>query len=499
MRRWTVCLLALAVLMLAVTAIAEEPQRKVITSGDWQYVVLEDGTAEIVIYTGKAETLTIPDTLDGKSVTSIGDNAFYLLSDVTSITLPDSVTSIEKNPFTGCHKLLSIHVSPDHDYLTVIDDVLFSKPDKRLICYPYGKTNTTYEIPRGISIIGDGAFYSCSNLTSITLPDSVTSIEKNPFTGCSKLLSIHVPPDHDYLAVIDDVLFSKPDKRLICYPRGKTNTVYEIPRGVSVIGDDAFYLCRNLTSITLPDSVTSIGRNPFVACSELSSIHVSPDHKYLAVIDGVLFSKPDKRLVSYPLSKTNTAYEIPRGISIIGDNAFYFCIWLTSITLPDTVMSIGDRAFGLSSSLASITLPDSIMSIGDSAFTWCSSLTSITLPDSITSIGDGAFSGCSSLTSITLPDSITSIGDGAFSDCSSLTSIMLPDNVMSIGDGAFSSCSRLTSITLPDRVTNIGKVAFQRCDNLTITVPRNSYAAQYCKENNLNYTYPDVNEWLTAP
>ena len=64
---------------------------------------------------------------------------------------------------------------------------------------------------------------------------------------------------------------------------------------------------------------------------------------------------------------------------------------------------------------------------------------------------------------------------------------------------AFSSCSRLTSITLPDRVTNIGKVAFQRCDNLTITVPRNSYAAQYCKENNLNYTYPDVNEWLTAP
>ena len=348
MRKWTVCLLVLAVLMLAATAVGEEQQREVITSGDWQYVVLDGGTAEIVKYTGEADTLTIPDTLDGKNVTSIGDGAFFLRDKLKSITLPDSITNIGENPFVECEKLSSIHVPPDHNYLAVIDGVLFSKPDKRLVCYPQGKTSTVYEIPRGISVIGDNAFYFCKSLRSIALPDSITSIGRLAFVSCS-----------------------------------------------------------SLTSITLPDSVMRVEANPFLGCEELSSIHVSSDHNYLAVIDGVLFSKPDKRLVCYPQSKTNTTYEVPRGISIIGDNAFVFCRNLTSVTLPDSVTSIGRYDFEL--------------------------------------------------------------------------------------------CSSLTSITLPESVTSIGYRAFARCDNLTITVPRNSYAAQYCKENKLNYTYPDANDWLTAP
>ena len=109
----------------------------------------------------------------------------------------------------------------------------------------------------------------------------------------------------------------------------------------------------------------------------------------------------------------------------------------------------------------------SVTSIGDQAFYWCNSLTSVTIPDSVTSINSYTFWNCNSLTSITIPNSVTSIGEKAFSNCTSLTSITIPDSVTSIGYSAFSNCTSLTSITLPDNVTYIGKWAFSICSNLT--------------------------------
>ena len=197
---------------------------------------------------------------------------------------------------------------------------------------------------------------------------------------------------------------------------------------VTGIGDMAFFFCSSLTNVTLPDSIKTIGGNPFIGCDKLLTIKVSPDHPTLAVIDGVLFEKSNKKLICYPCGKQEKTYSVPQGIR----------------------------------------------EIGDYAFSGCDSLTGITLPDSITSIGSLAFSGCSSLINVTLPDSITSIGDSAFWGCSSLTSVTLPDSLASIGYSAFYNCS----------------------PSLVITVPRDSYAAQYCKDNNLNYTYPDANDWL---
>ncbi len=216
----------------------------------------------------------------------------------------------------------------------------------------------------------------------------------------------------------------------------------------------------------------------------------------------------------YEIKKVN----IEKGVTSIGDSAFYNCSRLESITIPDSVTSIGTSAFYGCKSLTSVTIPDSVTSIGSSAFLDCSSLTSVTIPDSVTSIGRGAFFECSSLTSITIPDSVTSIGVNAFSYCSSLTSITIPDSVTSIGWGAFGSCdslnyniydngkylgnsnnpylyladtvsdtittcnihsqtkiigynafyncSSLTSITIPDSVTSIGEEAFQGCRSL---------------------------------
>ena len=265
-----------------------------------------------------------------------------------------------------------------------------------------------------------------------------------------------------------------------------------LPEGITSIGDSAFFQCTSLSSITLPDSIAAIGVNPFI-CDNIS-FSVSPDHSYLAVIDGVLFSKPDKRLISFPDTKED--YSVPNGIKIIGDYAFFNCKNLSNITLPEGITSIGDYAFSNCWSLSSITLPEGITSIGDSVFGACTSLSSITLPEGITSVEDNAFISCTSLSSITLLEGVTSIGDSAFANCTSLSSITLPESITSIGDSAFCACTSLSSITLPEGLTSIGDDSFSGCNNMTITVNRDSFAAEYCKEKGLNYTYPDANDWL---
>ena len=411
-----VALLMVVVMMCAcwTGVLAEDVERETFTSGDYEYALLDDGTVEITGYNGKAEKLTIPNMLNGKKVTSIDNRAFYLCNSLISIIIPDSVEKISVNPFAYCRTLKSIFVSSEHPYFFAIDGVLFRKADSCLISYPKGREYTTYNIPQGITAIESSAFYDCKFLTRVTIPDSVTSI-----------------------------------------------------------GDCAFYLCSSLTSISIPDSVTSIG-----------------------------------------------------------DCAFYLCSSLTSVSIPDSVTSIGDAAFHSCKSLTSVSIPNSVTSIGDAAFFSCDSLTSVSIPDSVTSIGDLAFRFCDSLTSVSIPDSVEQIGTNPFADCSALKTISvspehlyfatidgvlfrkadkalisypagiksstytIPQGIASIGDYAFDSCTSLTSVSIPDSVTSIGDYAFDNCPNPTLTVPRNSYAAEYAKTNNIPYTYPDANDWL---
>ena len=347
-----------------------------------------------------------------------------------------------------------------------------------------------------VTSIDNRAFYLCNSLISIIIPDSVAKISVNPFAYCSTLKSIFVSSEHPYFFAIDGVLFRKADSCLISYPKGREYTTYNIPQGITAIESSAFYDCKFLTRVTIPDSVEQIGTNPFTVCSALKSISVSPEHPYFATIDGVLFRKADKALISYPAGISSSTYTIPQGITAIGDSAFYYCDSLTSVSIPDSVTSIGDNAFYFCESLTSVTIPDSVTAIGDSAFSYCDSLTSVSIPDSVTAIGDEAFYSCSSLTSVNIPDSVTSIGDRAFSYCDSLTSVSIPDSVTAIGNRAFYYCDSLTSVSIPNSVTSIGDYAFGDCSNLTLTVPRNSYAAEYAKTNNIPYTYPDANDWL---
>ena len=160
-------------------------------------------------------------------------------------------------------------------------------------------------------------------------------------------------------------------------------------------------------------------------------------------------------------------YEDYTSNDVIGDQAFYGCSRLMSLTLPAGITSIGDEAFSGCSGLTSLNLPASITEIGDDAFRGCSGLTSLTLPAGITYISYRAFKGCSGLTSLTLPAGITSIGDLAFDGCSGLTSLNLPAGITRIGDYAFQDCSGLTSLTLPAGITEIGPGTFNNSRGLT--------------------------------
>jgi len=184
------CFLALLALCAAGalgTACAENAER----IGNFECRTLEDGTFEITAYLGDAESLDIPETLDGRPVTSLADGAFATSFSLYTVRIPNGIIRVEGNPFydTG---LRGIEVADDHPALCVIDGALFDKNEKALLCFPDGRRVFDYTVPEGTLQIGEKAFYSCLMLQTVDIPESVTRIEDDAFNEC-ELQSVSVP------------------------------------------------------------------------------------------------------------------------------------------------------------------------------------------------------------------------------------------------------------------------------------------------------------------
>ena len=405
------------------------------------------------------------------SPTSIGERAFQD-SDIESVVIPSSVTSIKFSAFFGCNNLTSVVIS---EGVTSIAAMAFAHCDNlKSVKIPSTITSlegnefrscsslVNVELSEGLTSIGQSTFYECFSLDSINIPSTVTNISDRAFSFCS-LRSIEISANvtnidsgaFQYCTTIASIVVD--EKNRVYDSRGNCNALIEtatntlmvgsantvIPEDITSISELAFNGCSGLKSIKIPASVTSIGKDALRGCSGLISLIVDEGNTVYDSRDNcnALIESATNTLIS---GCKNTI--IPKDITIIANNAFYGCNTLESIVIPEGVKSIGKNAFQDCTSLVSVDIPESVTSIGDQAFYYCSALTNIEIPDSITSLSQFLFDGCSSLKSVRIPTGVTSIGTQAFCNCSSLTTIVIPAGVTSIGHAAFYDCTALTSI-----------------------------------------------------
>ena len=500
---------------------SESPKTCQVGTGD--YLDTSNPNNPCIDNPSTSTAITLPQTANGYAVTKIGDFAFSNLTNLTSIVIPEGVTSIGFAAFSMNGSLSTNTLSS-----VTLPSTLTSIGDNAFSCCTQ---LPSIVIPEGVTSIGSAAFNLCMALTTITIPGSVQTIGSGAFNSCSNLASVISEMNtpvvinslspfsfaDPYTGVVSvDCVLTVPAGTKSAYETAGWTTdifmggVYEIGETLKAsAGEDNFLLlkfeilsgnsCKVLGdgssisdylktyngTITIPEDVngykvTSIGSNAFHNCS-LSSI------------------------------------TIPSSVTNIGSGAFYGCSNLTSITIPSSVTSIEEQAFR-SSGLTSITIPEGVTSIGEAAFEGCESLLSVSIPASVTklegmitvdenttTVGNcNQFTGCSSLESIivdednqvfdsransnaiietasgvlltgckntVIPSDVKEIGALAFYGNTPL-SVVIPEGVTRIGTSAFSGFSSpsLQSVTFPSTLTAIGYCAFNICQNLTSVI-----------------------------
>ncbi|GEM_PF-4210059 len=341
------------------------------------YFDTSTGTITGLSIPNEVTEITIPDTIEGVAVTSIGDSAFEYFGNLTSITLPTSLTSIGKYAFRYCKNLTSI------------------------------------TIPNGVTSIGNGAFSGCSGITGINLPASLTAIEDSAFSGCSGLTDITIPKG---ITKINGGVFKN------C----SSLTSIILPEGLTAIDNYAFNGCSSLTTITIPETVITIGSYVFEDCSSLTNITIP---KAVTSISYGAFAYCDnmEKVYCYKGSVADDASLYNEGVTIvyIGEGETETT---SDYSIEDGKLSINDNAVmsdydtqnspwsDYKDEITKVEISFRVEKIGNSAFKDFTALNNAELSTGITFIGSNAFKGCSSLSELIIPDTVTSIGALAFAD-----------------------------------------------------------------------------------
>lgn len=444
-------------------------------SSSFQWVNLPDGTVEVKKFIGTETEVVIPSTYDGKTVSSIGSEAFSACSNLTTVIIPDGVTNIGFRAFFQCTALSDIIIP---DSVTLVSSYAFYSCSALI----------SVSIGNSVNIIGDSAFFGCSNLTSLEIPASVTNMGFCPFQKCVSLAYIFVDEENASYKSIDGDLYSKDGTVLFQYAIGKIATSFTIPDGVETVYTYAIGNCPYLNEIIIPDSVVGITSSALSNSKKLKNISAGEGNTEYKTIDGNLYSKDGTKLIKYAIGKTTSVFTIPSDVTYIYDNAFSYCSNLTGVNIPDSLTTIGSNAFYDCENLKSVTIPDSVTFVGTAAFYGCKNMIGVTISDNLLFLSNWVFAFCENLTNVVIPDRATGISDYAFYKCSSLISVNIPETVVGIGEYAFCDCPELTSIRIPEGMIYIGGYAFLRCSNLTINCKASSQPVNW----NANWNYSNL-------
>lgn len=333
-----------------------------------------------------------------------------------------------------------------------------------------GTSLQDYEIPEGVTEIGEHAFEGCNGLSSILIPSSVTKIGSCAFCGCEFLLStINVVPEE----------FQKNEELSAHY-----SLSFIIPKSVKEIGDWAFKGCKVLNSVIIYPPTYRIGEHAFESCTALKSVTfvVSgfPIENYGLQIEDYAFYNCSLKKVVLPSKSTKIKeHSFDKNVAVTQewkdtDNVF-FVQDEKGITLVKAPFSLEFDEYGgipFDESIDEYEIPEGVTRIEYDAFRNCENLTKVVIPDSVKEIGEYAFSGCISLSSISIPHLVTEIKECVFGNCEALENVIIPNSVKTIACYAFCDCKALSSVTIPESVKEIGEKAFWGCNLKSVTLPK---------------------------
>ncbi len=480
----------------------------VAAEGDFTYSLLEDGTASITGYNGSLTTFEIPDTLDGYTVSSIGEKAFYKNTGLIRVVFPSTITQIMESAFEGCTGMTELRLPI---YIEFMDTRAFMNCDgiteimvpKSLEFYRSSTMavfqncdnlqKVTFEegtvyiqgrlaaecpklnqviFPDSVRSIGGAVFVNCDAITELELPPNLIGIGSRAFDDCDGLTSIHIPKSLDYCRTPrdeqGDMMWSQIYWTDIvgAFARCDNLKTVTFEAGITKIPTALFEQCTGLEEITIPDTVSVIEAAAFAHCTNLKKVNMPDTVTYIQ----------DCAFASTALE----SIDLPSNLYELDLDAFRKCSNLTEVTVPKSLMKCykaGDiypgitlefqnfsGSFKYCDNLKKVVWEDGSTVVCDYIFSGCTSIEEVIIPDTVLTIGIAPISGAN-IKSIDLPDNLVSIGESAFED-TSLESIVIPDTVTTLGDYCFKQCSQLSDVVLPKGITAIPASAFRYCTSL---------------------------------